>query len=81
MRSPGYDCVGLAWVKVYRFFRVLKVNLNVSVEDVKRVLNILMIVPGDNLAGRNLKFTDAKSVAFNMPLATFDGIKLARIGI
>ncbi len=79
MRSTGLYSIRIARTKVCRLIRTLNMNSNTTGEYIERILNVVMIVPGDDLRRRDLQFTDTEALAFGMSRATFYRIEITRI--
>src|SRR5215813_8257872 len=81
VRSPNLHGISFAGPKIDRFLRILKVHADATGQYVERILNVMVIVPGNNLRRRDLQFTYAEAVTLGMPRTTFDLVELTRIGI
>src|SRR5262245_46718327 len=71
--------IGLSRGEPYFFFWILEEDPNGSRHDVKRVVDVVMIVPGHLLRGADLKLGDAKPRTHRVVGATLHLVEPARI--
>ena len=50
-----------------------------SLDDVERILNVAMVMPGNFLSSRNLEFIDTEPGPFGVTSPALDLIKTARV--
>ena len=79
MRSTGTDRVRFSWAETYFFLWFAQKDPYVALDNIESILNIGVVMPGDFLRGRDLKFVDAKARPFGVAIASLNFIKIARI--
>src|SRR2546427_1279733 len=79
MRSPRRDRVGLARIQAHLFLRIAQKQAQAALQDVERVLDVVVIVPGHLLSRADLDLLDAKARPLGMPGAALDLVEVARV--
>ena len=77
--ATWWDRIGISGRKVHLLFGFAQEEPDMSSDDIERILNIAVEMPGDLLSWGDLEFIDAEARPFSVPNASLDFIKLARI--
>src|SRR5262249_13013406 len=79
MWTTRRDRVGLAGAEANLLLEITQEEPNSSLQDVERVLDVGVIVPGHFLARRDLKLGDAKAWTLGVARPALDLVEMARI--
>src|SRR5438093_4749070 len=79
MRPACPDRVGLAGAEAYFRLWVAEEQAQAAFQDVERVLDVVVVVPGHLLAGADLELLDPEPRPLGVPCAALDFVEVARV--
>src|SRR5258706_6213802 len=79
MRAPRRGGEGLARAQADFLLGLLQESAQLTLQDVERVCNVVVVMPGDLLLGGELELGDAKARPRGVLGAALDFIEMARV--